>query len=157
MAKRSAGLLMYRLNPEFQCFLVHPGGPYYKNRNQGFWTIPKGLIELNESELDAAQREFHEETGIQAQGPFLELGEIRYKKGKIVLAWAFEGEWEEVQGITSNNFSMEWPPHSGKEESFPEIDMAAWYNKESAFEYIHPAQQDFILRLISILHPDLSS
>lgn len=141
MKNIAAGLLMYRLNsgtPEY--FLVHPGGPFFKNKDNGVWSIPKGLPENEETLLETARREFLEETGISPQPPFFELGSVKQKGGKVVHAWAFEGAWEPSMGITCNTFIMEWPPRSGKKTEFPEMDKAEWYTYESALEKIIPEQ-----------------
>lgn len=145
MPKISAGLLMYRRsaspNNSVDLFLAHPGGPYYRKRDEGHWTIPKGLIEPEEDYLTAAIREFEEETGIKPFGPFLSLPMVRYRStGKYLHAWAFEGDWHPSQGIVSNTFEVEWPPKSGKLESFPEIDRAEWFSIEEAEAKLHPVQ-----------------
>ena len=112
---------MFRLrNCDLQVFLAHPGGPLFRNKDDGHWTIPKGEPPENEALLDAAVREFEEETGIKPHGPYLELGSIRQKGGKTVHAWAFEGNYDESQPVQSNTFEMQWPPGSGKICSFPE-------------------------------------
>ena len=124
----SAGLLMYRFKDgELQVFLAHPGGPYFKKKDEGHWTIPKGEIHAGENLLDTAIREFQEETGIQPAGEFIELGSIRQKGGKLVHGWAFHGNWDESIPITSNTCKLEWPPLSGKFLSFPEIDRAEFF------------------------------
>ncbi|MDO8633854.1 MAG: NUDIX domain-containing protein, partial [archaeon] len=146
--KTSAGLLMYRLkNGELEVFLAHPGGPFYVRKDEGFWTIPKGEVNENEELLAAAQREFEEETGIAPEGVFISLGSVRQKSGKIVHAWAFEGKKEPHALPKSNFFEMEWPPHSGKIEKFPEIDKAEFFGTQKAGEKILPAQAEFIERL----------
>jgi predicted NUDIX family NTP pyrophosphohydrolase len=136
----SAGLVMCRFDQEREFFLVHPGGPFFKKKLQGVWSIPKGLPEAGEELLSAAIREFEEETGIVPSGPFHSLGSIRQKAGKIVHAWAFEGSWDPASGIASNNFKIEWPPRSGKFAEFPEQDKAEWMNLEKAKEAIIPEQ-----------------
>ena len=140
MPKISAGLLMYRLRenePEF--LLVHPGGPFFKNKDAGAWSIPKGETKPGEDPLAAAKREFEEELGFPAEGTFLELTPVQQKGGKIVRAWAFAGDCDPAQ-IRSNTFTIEWPPHSGKQEEFPEIDRAAFFKLEPAKEKINAAQ-----------------
>src|ERR1700723_3184244 len=113
MPKKSAGLLMFRRRDSgAQVFLVHPGGPFWKKKDEGAWSIPKGEYQEDEDPLDAAKREFEEETGIKAQGEFIELGQIKQPRGKIITAWAFEGDCSPNE-IRSNSFSMEWPPKSG--------------------------------------------
>jgi predicted NUDIX family NTP pyrophosphohydrolase len=137
----AAGLLMFRkVNAEPEFFLVHPGGPFFKTKDIGVWSIPKGLPEPNEDLLATAQREFMEETGLMAQPPFHSLGFIKQKGGKIVHAWAFEGEWNEATGITCNTFKIEWPPRSGRFQEFPEADRAAWMDYSTACQHIIPEQ-----------------
>ena len=137
----SAGLLMCRnQKEEVQFFLVHPGGPFFKNKHLGVWSIPKGIPEADEELLFAAQREFTEETGLAAKPPFHDLGTIQQKRGKVVHAWAFEGEWNDSEGITCNTFKLEWPPKSGRFQEFPEADRAAWMNLEEAKAHIIPEQ-----------------
>ncbi|HEU5146826.1 MAG TPA: NUDIX domain-containing protein [Chryseosolibacter sp.] len=148
----AAGLLMYRLGQrDMEFFLVHPGGPYYKNKHIGFWSIPKGLPEGDEDLLETARREFFEETGIRPSPPYHPLGTIRQKAGKVVHAWAFSGEWDPLSGIKCNDFSLEWPPRSGKMMSFPEVDKAAWMNYEYALEMIIAEQRPFLQRLADVL------
>jgi predicted NUDIX family NTP pyrophosphohydrolase len=143
----AAGLLMCRKeNNELQFFLVHPGGPFYVKKNDGVWSIPKGLPENDEEILQTAQREFFEETGIKAKGPFYPLGSVKQKSGKIVHAWTFKGEWDSDQGITSNIFKIEWPPRSKKFIDIPEVDRAAWVNYDEAVKMIHPHQLPFLTR-----------
>lgn len=136
----SAGLLMCRKTNELEFFLVHPGGPFFKNKDLGTWSIPKGLPNDNEELLQTAQREFHEETGLSSHPPFEPLGSVQQKAGKIVHAWGFLGEWDPATGITCNTFKLEWPPRSGKFQEFPEQDKAEWMNYERAIKYINPAQ-----------------
>ena len=147
----SAGLLMFsqhRGNTEV--FLVHPGGPFYKNKDEGVWSIPKGLQEGEEALLETAKREFREETGIVPQGPYTELGSVKMKSGKIIYVWAFEGK-EETPELISNRFTMEWPPKSGKQCDFPEVDRAAYVSPEKAAMLIHPSQKPFIERLLEYI------
>jgi predicted NUDIX family NTP pyrophosphohydrolase len=147
----AAGLLMCRKNGNtLEYFLVHPGGPFFKNKNEGFWTIPKGLPESNEDLLLTAQREFKEETGIDAVPPFHSLGNVKQKAGKIIHAWSFIGNWNPVNGIVSNTFRIEWPPRSGKFQEFPEQDRAEWMNYEKATHFIVPAQIPFLDRALNI-------
>jgi predicted NUDIX family NTP pyrophosphohydrolase len=144
MAKQSAGILLYRfLNEQLQVFLVHPGGPFFRNKDEGSWSIPKGEFADDENPLDAAKREFMEETGQEIGGTFIELIPIRQKGGKAVYAWAVEGDIDH-NTIVSNLFEIEWPPRSGKRQSFPEIDKAAWFDVEAAKIKINPAQAAFI-------------
>ncbi|MDP9040342.1 MAG: NUDIX domain-containing protein [Bacteroidota bacterium] len=131
MAKKSAGILVFRMNlgvPEI--LLMHPGGPYWAKKDAGAWSIPKGEVNENETEREAAEREFKEETGINLTGKFIELEPIR-QSNKIVYAWAVEQDIEAAQ-IKSNLFEMEWPPKSGKFRSFPEIDKAEWFPANEA-------------------------
>jgi len=147
MAKKSAGLVMYRIRGgALEVLLVHLGGPFWAKKDAGAWFIPKGEIEPGEDELTTAQREFEEETGFTAAGPFVALGSVKHKGGKIVTAWAFEGDCDPA-GLQSNTFKMEWPPRSGKQREFPEVDRAAFFTIEAAREKIHPAEFEFFERL----------
>jgi predicted NUDIX family NTP pyrophosphohydrolase len=137
---KSAGILLYRRSAgELQVLLVHPGGPFWRKKDAGAWTIPKGGIEASEDPLAAARRELVEETGIEVEGPFLELAPIRQRGGKTVLAWAVEGDCDPA-AIRSNSFSMEWPPKSGKMQDFPEVDRAEWLPLDQARLKILDAQ-----------------
>ncbi len=151
MPVESAGLLMYRNAEHIEFFLIHPGGPYWKNKNDGAWSIPKGLIEGNESMLDTAKREFTEETGIVPKGPFQSLGSVKTKSGKILYAWSFSGEWDSVNGITSNYIDIEFPPRSKKFISIPEADRADWMTLEKAKVMINTAQIPFLERAEKII------
>jgi predicted NUDIX family NTP pyrophosphohydrolase len=147
MAIIAAGLLMCRTEgAELQFFLVHPGGPFYVKKNEGVWSIPKGLPENNEEILQTAQREFFEETGIKPSGPYHPLGSIKQKSGKIVYAWAFIGEWTSDRGIVSNIFKIEWPPRSKKFIDIPEVDKAEWMSYDQACKMIHPHQLPFLTK-----------
>lgn len=147
MPALSAGLLLYRLRKDTpQVLLVHPGGPYFKNKDDGAWTIPKGEVEPEEDFLSAAQREFREETGIVPSGPFIPLTPIRQKSGKMVHAWACEGDIDPT-AIVSNTFPLEWPPKSGKHVPFPEIDRAEFFDLETARRKIIPAQLPLLSEL----------
>lgn len=147
MANIAGGLLMCRKeNKELEFFLVHPGGPFFAKKNEGVWTIPKGLPENGEEILETAQREFFEETGIKPSPPFHPLNFVKLKSGKIVHAWAFQGAWKPEQGIVSNFFKMEWPPSSRKFIEIPEIDRAAWMPYDKAAQMIHPLQVPFLVR-----------
>ena len=122
MAKQSAGIVLYRfIQQQLQVFLVHPGGPFFKSKDNGHWSIPKGEFLDDENPLDAAKREFNEETGQTITGEFRELNPVKLKCGKIIYAWAVAGDLDH-EGITSNLFEMEWPPKSGRMASFPEVD-----------------------------------
>ncbi|PQO33405.1 NUDIX hydrolase [Blastopirellula marina] len=139
-SKQSAGLLMVRWhNDQCQVLLGHPGGPYFQKKDAGVWSIPKGEPEEGEDYLHAAQREFHEETGLTAVGPFTELTPIQQKGGKTVHAWAFKGDCDPA-ALTSNTFAMEWPPKSGRQVEFPEIDRAEFFDLPVARQKINPAQ-----------------
>lgn len=143
----SAGLLLYRrTNGALEIFLAHPGGPFWANRDAGAWTIPKGAVNEGEDLLDGARREFREETGIDASPPFLSLGSIRQKAGKVVHAWAWEGD-ADPDRIVSNLTRSEWPRSSGRWLTYPEIDRCAWYDPAAARGKINPAQAAFIDRL----------
>lgn len=147
--KTSAGLLMYRLkNGELEVFLAHPGGPYLKDKDAGYWGIPKGEVEESEEYLEAAKREFFEETGTRPKGEFFSLGSVVLASGKTVFAWAFAGDRDEAQPVKSNLFSLEWPPHSGKIQWFPEIDQARFFSLPEARQKMNFAQAEFIDRLI---------
>lgn len=147
MAKVSGGLVMYRVGDgKLEVLLVHLGGPFWTKKDEGAWFIPKGEIEEGEDELSAAKREFEEETGIKPSGTFIALGSIRHKSGKTVHAWAFEGSCD-PSAIKSNTFSMEWPPHSGKQREFPEVDRAGWFTLEAARSKIHRDEFELLERL----------
>jgi predicted NUDIX family NTP pyrophosphohydrolase len=132
MGKISAGLLMYRKRGHMvEVLLVHPGGPFWAKKDLGAWTIPKGECSPNEDVLSCARREFEEETGLVPVGPFTPLTAVKQSGGKVVHAWAFEGDWDPAT-LQSNTFSMEWPPRSGRHQQFPELDRAAWYRVDEA-------------------------
>lgn len=151
MPRISAGLLMYRIRESaLQVLLAHPGGPLFKNKDDDAWSIPKGEIEPGENLLAAAQREFEEETGVKPNGPFIALAPIKQKGGKIVHAWAFEGDCD-PQAIRSNLFTMEWPPRSGQQAEFPEIDRAEFFGLATAQQKIKAAQWALIEELAVIL------
>lgn len=140
MPKTSAGLVMYRVRDgRVEVLLVHPGGPYFARKDEGVWSIPKGIIGPSEQPLDAARREFEEETSLRPSGPFLELAPIRQKSGKVVHAWAFAGECD-PETLRSNTFTMEWPPGSRQMKTFREIDRAAFLGLDEARKKISPAQ-----------------
>ena len=143
----SAGLVMYRVRGgRLEVLLVHPGGPFWAKKDKGAWFIPKGEINPGEDGLSAAQREFEEETGIKPAGPFLPLGSVKHKSGKTVLAWAFAGTCDPSK-LKSNTFTLEWPPHSGKKQEFPEVDRGEFFTIEAAKERILPAEFDLLARL----------
>jgi predicted NUDIX family NTP pyrophosphohydrolase len=148
MPKRSAGLLMFRtLNDQLEVFLVHPGGPLWAKKDKGAWTIPKGEYEQNENPLVAARREFEEETGLQATGEFVDLGSIKQKSGKVVNAWAFEGDCDPDE-LTSNTCEIEWPPRSGHRLEIPEVDRGRWFSMSDASDYIREEQRELLRRLL---------
>ena len=149
--QQSAGILLYRVtNRSFEGFLVHPGGPFWKNKHEGSWTIPKGEFKADESPLDAAIREFHEETGVLLNGEFRELQPIRQKGGKRVYAWAIAGDLDPDK-LVSNTFAIELPRGSGRQATFPEVDKGAWYPLDAARTMINPAQIAFLDELAQIL------
>jgi predicted NUDIX family NTP pyrophosphohydrolase len=153
MPQQSAGLLMYRtLHDELEFFLVHPGGPFWSKKDEGAWSIPKGLTESTEELLDAAKREFKEETGIEPIEPFHTLGSVKLKSGKIIHAWAFAGAWDPAQGITSNHIQIEWPPRSRKFISIPEADKGAWMSVEKASIMINAGQLPLLARAQQLLN-----
>ena len=135
--------------PEF--FLVHPGGPFYVKKDEGVWSIPKGLTNPDEELLEAAKREFSEETGLTPNGEYFSLGSTKLKSGKIVHVWMFFGEWDESTGIKSNTFALEWPPKSGKFQDIPEADRGGWFPYQKALLKIHPHQIPFINRAKELL------
>jgi predicted NUDIX family NTP pyrophosphohydrolase len=145
--KQSAGILLYRIrNQGLEAFLVHPGGPFWINKNEGSWTIPKGEFLDGEPALQAAIREFREETGFELAGPFIPLSPITQKGGKQVFAWAVAGDLD-ADAIVSNHFEMEWPPKSGRRVSFPEVDKGSWFPLEEARSMIIESQQAFLEEL----------
>jgi len=146
MPKHSAGLILYRRGANLQVLLAHPGGPFYVRKDVGAWSIPKGEADPGEDLLSAARREFQEELGFSPDGEFLPLGSVTQKSGKIVHAWAIEGQWDPTL-IKSNSFLMEWPPHSGKQAEFPEVDRAQFFDLEEARRRINPAQAELLTRL----------
>jgi len=143
----SAGLLLFRRTDSgIQVFLAHPGGPFWQRRDAGAWTIPKGNINPGETPLDAARREFEEETGLTPEGPYGELGSVKQKGGKVVHAWACEGD-ADPDTVTSNAATMEWPRGSGRLLTFPEVDRCAWFDLQVARDRINPAQRELLDRL----------
>lgn len=146
--KKSAGLLMYRhdAGAALHVLLAHPGGPFWQAKDEGAWTLPKGEYDESEQALAAAQREFIEETGFPVTPPFIALGEVVQKSGKRITAWAFAGECEPA-ALRSNTFEMEWPPRSGRRQSYPEIDRVDWFGLGEARSRINPAQRALLDRL----------
>lgn len=149
--KTSAGILLYRMAENgLEVFLVHPGGPYWAKKDEGAWSVPKGEFEASEDSLDAAKREFKEETGFDITGNFMELTPLRQPNGKVVYVWAIEGNID-ATSIKSNMFSMEWPPRSGKEQDFPEVDKGGWFKIAQAQEKLLPGQRGFLEQLKKII------
>jgi predicted NUDIX family NTP pyrophosphohydrolase len=152
VAKRSAGILLYRITgtaPEV--LLVHPGGPFWTRRDAGAWSIPKGEYEEGDDPLACALREFEEETGTALPpGDLIELGSVKQKGGKVVSAWAAEGDLD-ADAVHSNTFTMEWPPRSGRTAEFPEVDRAGWFDAEVAREKLVAAQAELVDRLLERL------
>lgn len=147
---QSAGLLMYRRSPSLEVFLGHFGGPYWTNKDEGAWTIPKGLVLDDEEPFDAARREFEEETGLPpppSRSAYLDLGTVKQSSAKRVSAWAFEGEWSDDRELKSNTFRMEWPPNSGTMQRFPELDRVAFFSLETAAQKIVVGQRPLLARL----------
>lgn len=147
MPRKSAGILLYRFQKDgVEVFLVHPGGPFWVNKDLGSWSVPKGEYNDDEDALKAAQREFQEETGLSIQGNFIELGEVRQPSGKRVRVWALEND-QEVENIRSNTFQLEWPPKSGKMQEFPEVDRGGWFSIPEARQKILKGQFPFLDKL----------
>ncbi|HYG35847.1 MAG TPA: NUDIX domain-containing protein [Clostridia bacterium] len=147
MPRESAGLLLYRVRlGELEFLLVHPGGPFWKRKDVGAWTIPKGEIGPDEDAFTAAQREFEEELGFKAEGKFIPLKPVRQKAGKIVHAWAFKGDCDTTL-CKSNTFRVEWPPRSGRWQTYPEVDAVGFFTFEQAKQKINPAQVAFLEEL----------
>ena len=148
---QSAGLLLFRrTDGDIEVLLGHPGGPFWKRKDDGAWTIPKGLIASGEDALAAARREFAEEIGHHPKGAAIPLGRATQPGGKVVHVWAIEGEWDPAD-LQSNTFEIEWPPRSGRRQTFPEIDRAAWFGAAEAREKILKGQASFIDRLLEAL------
>ena len=148
MRKRSAGLLMYRrASPALELLLVHPGGPFWAKKDEGAWSIPKGEYDAGEEALAVAKREFAEEVGAVPDGKFLDLGEVAQRGGKRVRAFALEGDFDVAQ-LHSNTFEIEWPPKSGRRQSFPEVDRAGWFAPDIARRKVVAGQRPFIDRLL---------
>jgi predicted NUDIX family NTP pyrophosphohydrolase len=148
MQKLSAGLLMFRrVNTGIEVLLVHPGGPFWQRKDLGSWSIPKGEYEKGQDPLEAAKREFEEETGVSPEGEFISLEEVKQPSGKVIAVWALEGNCSADQ-VRSNTFQMEWPPKSGKLQEFPEVDRASWFSLEEARDRISKGQVEFIEKFI---------
>jgi predicted NUDIX family NTP pyrophosphohydrolase len=148
MPVRSAGLLMYRrVSTWIEVLLVHPGGPFWAGKDEAAWSIPKGLYDDDEDALQAARREFEEETGVRPEGEFKPLGRFHQPGGKVVAAWAFEGTFD-VAGLRSNLFSLEWPPKSGQQRRFPEVDRAGWFAPPEARRKILKGQRPILDALL---------
>lgn len=151
MPKQSAGLLLYRVrSDQVEVFLVHPGGPLWAKKDTAAWSIPKGEIAAGEDPLAAAQREFSEETGFAVTGEFRPLGSLRATSSKILHAWAVEADVDPAK-IVSNTFQMEWPPKSGRQAEFPEVDRAAWFPLVIATDKIHRGQIELLTRLTALI------
>ncbi|HEY1783523.1 MAG TPA: NUDIX domain-containing protein [Roseiarcus sp.] len=151
MAKISAGILLFRRAPAgVEVLLVHPGGPFWAKKDLGAWSIPKGLADEGEERLGAAKREFLEETGMAAEGDFLDLGGHKQPGGKTIVAWACEGDFDPA-ALTSNTFSLEWPPRSGKTAEFPEVDKAAFFSLDEALVKINKGQAPILATLVKRL------
>lgn len=152
MAKKiSAGILPFRQRRDgLELFLVHPGGPFWKNKDEGAWSIPKGEIDPDEDPLTAARREFREETSLPLEGTFIELDPVTIASGKEIVAWAIERDLD-ASAIKSNSFTIEWPPRSGQVQEFPEADRAAWFVWPLALQKVTAGQVPLILQLLSIL------
>ena len=147
----SAGILLYRRDQDgIEVLIAHPGGPFWAKRDAGAWSLPKGLVNAGEEPLAAACREFEEETGLHLAGPFLELGEVRQKAGKVIHVWACEGD-ANTASLKSNDVRMEWPSGSGRWITFPEVDRCLWCDPQTAREKLNPAQAEFIDRLVVLL------
>ena len=153
MPKLSAGLLAYRVSDALEVFLVHPGGPYWRNKDEGAWSVPKGEVAANEDPLVAAFREFAEEVGVPVDGDPIILGSVKQRSGKTVMAWALPADFNAAE-LKSNLFEMEWPPKSGLTQSFPEVDRGEWFPVAEACRRILPAQAAFIYRLQSVLEKE---
>ena len=140
---KSAGILLFKKDPHLKFLLAHPGGPFWKNKDEGAWSIPKGILVENESPLAAAIREFKEETGADVNGDFIELTPQKQKSGKIIYAWALEGDFDRDQ-LFSNTFEMEWPPKSGRMKSFSEVDCVEWFDYDVAIQKVVLGQVQFL-------------
>jgi len=151
-SRTSAGLLMFRRsNNQLEVLLAHPGGPFFAHKDDGIWTIPKGEADPGEDLLTRAQIEFEEEVGFRPHGEWIELGSIKQKGGKIVHAWAFEGDLPKSFKCKSNLFEMEWPPRSGRRKKFPEVDQACFFSEKVARRKLKPTQVPLLDRLLAAI------
>jgi predicted NUDIX family NTP pyrophosphohydrolase len=154
MAKISAGILLFRRRPSgIEVMLVHPGGPFWAKKDEGAWSIPKGLADEGEDLLAAAKREFLEETGVTVEGAFLDLGAHKQLGGKTIVAWAHEGDFDPAL-LKSNTFTLEWPPRSGRMAQFPEVDRATWFSIDEASEKINKGQRAIVAALVRRLNAE---
>jgi predicted NUDIX family NTP pyrophosphohydrolase len=150
--KKTAGLLLYRIRSSaLEVFLVHPGGPFWARKDEGAWSIPKGEFDEDEEPLNAAKREFKEETGFSMDGNFIGLASLKQRSGKLIYAWALEGDCD-AEAIKSNLFSIEWPPRSGRRREYPEVDRAGWFALELAKRKIVPGQIGFLEELQQMMN-----
>jgi predicted NUDIX family NTP pyrophosphohydrolase len=150
--KKTAGLLLYRIRSSaLEVFLVHPGGPFWARKDEGAWSIPKGEFDEDEEPLNAAKREFKEETGFSMDGNFIGLAPLKQRSGKLIYAWALEGDCD-AEAIKSNLFSIEWPPRSGRRREYPEVDRAGWFALELAKRKIVPGQIGFLEELQQMMN-----
>ncbi|MEJ2361618.1 MAG: NUDIX domain-containing protein [Gammaproteobacteria bacterium] len=151
MSVHSAGILCYRYRAQLlEVFLVHPGGPFWARRDDGAWSIPKGIINADESALAAAMREFHEETGFEVNDGFIALGQLQQASKKIVHVWAVQTDFDAAQ-LRSNTFELEWPRGSGQLREYPEVDRGDWFSLARARQKIYKGQQAFLDRLLGVL------
>jgi predicted NUDIX family NTP pyrophosphohydrolase len=149
--KTSAGVVVFRRGRQgVEVFLVHPGGPFWAKKDNGAWSIPKGELSSGEDSLEAARREFSEETGCDVQGEFISLNAVKQPSGKLIVAWAVEGDLD-ADAVKSNRFSMEWPPGSGRQEQFPEIDRAEWFPIDLARKKLLKGQLPFLDQIEDLL------
>ena len=149
--KQSAGIVAYRMHSKaLQFFLVHPGGPFWARKDDGAWSIPKGELVEGEEKLQAARREFAEETGLALEGTFAELAPVKLPGGKLVHSWAIEQELD-ASSIKSNLFALEWPPRSGRRQEFPEVDRAAWFAWPQALRKVLKGQRPILIQVLSML------
>ncbi len=151
MSKKSAGILLYRIREgKVEVLLAHPGGPLWVKKDEGYWSIPKGEFTDDEEPIEAAKREFYEETGARVSGKFVALTPVTQRSGKLVYGFAIKGEFD-ISLFKSNTFKMEWPPNSGRLQEYPEIDRVEWFDPERAREKIIPAQHSFLDELEGIV------